>query len=437
MAAIVLFCLALLVCIVLRANILYALLAGLVIFTLYGKKQGFSWKELGKMICSGVKTSASVLLVFPLIGILTAFWRACGTLPFIICCAVDLIRPEILLLMTFLLNCGVSMLTGTAFGTAATMGTICVSVGISMGMDPVLLGGAMLSGVYFGDRCSPVSTSALLVSELTETNIYDNIKRMLKTALVPFLLSCGVYAALGMVKSGSGAAGELWSLYGREMTLHWVMCLPAVLILILSVLRVNVKKAMSVSILAAVVLCIFLRHLDAVTILKTAILGYTASDAEVGAMLNGGGIISMVRVALIVMISSAYSGIFRKTGLLDGLCGRVTALSERTSPYASMLLTAVLASLLACNQTLTIILTHQLCASSQRDKEEFAINLENSAVVVAPLIPWSIAGATPLSTVGAPMMGMAFACFLYILPLCELVRRTAQQRAAKKTAAQK
>ena len=424
MAAIVLFCLALLVCIVLRANILYALLAGLVIFTLYGKKQGFSWKELGKMICSGVKTSASVLLVFPLIGILTAFWRACGTLPFIICCAVDLIRPEILLLMAFLLNCGVSMLTGTAFGTAATMGT-------------VLLGGAMLSGVYFGDRCSPVSTSALLVSELTETNIYDNIKRMLKTALVPFLLSCGVYAALGMVKSGSGAAGELWSLYGREMTLHWVMCLPAVLILTLSVLRVNVKKAMSASILAAVVLCIFLRHLDAVTILKTAILGYTASDAEVGAMLNGGGIISMVRVALIVMISSAYSGIFRKTGLLDGLCGRVTALSERTSPYASMLLTAVLASLLACNQTLTIILTNQLCAPSQKDKEKFAINLENSAVVIAALVPWSIAGATPLSTVGAPMTGMAFACFLYILPLCELVRRTAQQRAAKKTAAQK
>ena len=434
MAAIVLFCLALLVCIVLRANILYALLAGLVIFTLYGKKQGFSWKELGKMICSGVKTSASVLLVFPLIGILTAFWRACGTLPFIICCAVDLIRPEILLLMTFLLNCGVSMLTGTAFGTAATMGTICVSVGISMGMDPVLLGGAMLSGVYFGDRCSPVSTSALLVSELTETNIYDNIKRMLKTALVPFLLSCGVYAALGMVKSGSGAAGELWSLYGREMTLHWVMCLPAVLILILSVLRVNVKKAMSVSILAAVVLCIFLRHLDAVTILKTAILGYTASDAEVGAMLNGGGIWSMARVTAIVCLSSSYSG---KTGLLDGLCGRVTALSERTSPYASMLLTAVLASLLACNQTLTIILTNQLCSPSQKDKEEFAINLENSAVVVAPLIPWSIAGATPLSTVGTPMTGMAFACFLYILPLCELVRRTAQQRAAKKTAAQK
>ena len=58
MAAIVLFCLALMACLVLRANILYALLAGLVIFTLHGRQQGFSWKELGKMIGAGVKTSA-------------------------------------------------------------------------------------------------------------------------------------------------------------------------------------------------------------------------------------------------------------------------------------------------------------------------------------------------------------------------------------------
>ena len=437
MAAIVLFCAALLVCVVLKVNILYALAAGLVIFTLYGKKQGFSWRELGEMIVSGVKTSTSVLLVFPLIGMLTAFWRACGALPLIICCAVDLIRPEILVLMTFLLNCGVSVLTGTAFGTAATMGTICVSVGVSMGMDPVLLGGAMLAGVYFGDRCSPVSTSALLVSELTGTDIYDNIRRMVKTALVPFLLSCGIFLLLGLSGGDGGARADLWPLYGREMTLTWVMCLPAVLIFVLSLLHVKVKRAMAASILTSVLLCIFVRHLDALTLLRTAVCGYTAADAEVGAMLNGGGMLSMLRLMLIITISSAYSGIFRRTGLLDGLCGRVTALSERTSPYASMLLTAVLASLLACNQTLTIILTNQLCAPSQKDKEEFAVNLENSAVVVAPLIPWSIAGATPLSTVGAPMTGMAFACFLYILPLCELVRRTAQQRAAKKTAAQK
>lgn len=46
--------------------------------------------------------------------------------------------------------------------------------------DPVV---QFFPGVYFGDRCSPVSTSALLVAELTETGIYTNIKNMIKSAL--------------------------------------------------------------------------------------------------------------------------------------------------------------------------------------------------------------------------------------------------------------
>ena len=48
MIAISLFCGALLVCLVLGANILYALATGLVIFTAYGRRRGFSWKELGR-----------------------------------------------------------------------------------------------------------------------------------------------------------------------------------------------------------------------------------------------------------------------------------------------------------------------------------------------------------------------------------------------------
>lgn len=422
MIAVGLFCAALLVCVVCKLNILYALAAGLLIFILHGRRAGYSRRALGKMIVTGVKTSAGVLLVFPLIGMLTAFWRACGTLPLIICCAVDLIRPEIVLVMTFLLNCGVSLLTGTAFGTAATMGVICVSVGVSMGMSPVLLGGAVLSGVYFGDRCSPVSTSALLVSELTGTNIYDNIRRMLKTALVPFLVSCAVYLALGLRFGGEGQTRELWSLYGREMTLRWEMVLPAVLILVLSLGRVNVKRAMGASILAAAALCVLLRGMTAGELARVAVFGYAAHDASVASMLDGGGMLSMLRMALIITISSAYSGIFRETGMLETICAHIARLSGRTSPYCAMLVTATLAGLVACNQTLTIILTHQLCAQVREDDAQRAIDLENSAVVLAPLVPWSIAGATPLASVGAPTVSLLAACYLYLLPLWTLLR---------------
>ena len=43
-----------------------------------------------------------------------------------------------------------------------------------------------------------------------------------------------------------------------------------------------------------------------------------------------------------------------------------------------------------------------------------------SAVVVAALIPWSIAGGAPLSSAGAPLSSIFFAFFLYLLPLWRL-----------------
>ena len=78
-----------------------------------------------------------------------------------------LISPAAFPLLAFLLCTAMSFLTGTSFGTAATVGTICMTMAAAMGLSPVLAAGTILSGSFFGDRCSPMSTSALLVSALT------------------------------------------------------------------------------------------------------------------------------------------------------------------------------------------------------------------------------------------------------------------------------
>ena len=67
------------------------------------------------------------------------------------------------------------------------------------------------------------------------------------------------------------------------------------------------------------------------------------------------------------------------------------------------------------------MLTDQLGRELEPDVGRMALDLENSAVVVAPLIPWSIAGAVPLSTVGAPMTSLFAAFFLYLVPVCHLL----------------
>ena len=146
LAAFGLFAAALIVCVILNVSVIYALLAGLLIFSLCAFKMGYGAKSIFKMMLDGIKTAKNVILSLILIGMLTALWRAAGTIPAIISYAASLIHPKTVVLMSFILNCGVSLLTGTAFGTAATMGVISMTMGIAMGADPVLLGGAIVSG---------------------------------------------------------------------------------------------------------------------------------------------------------------------------------------------------------------------------------------------------------------------------------------------------
>lgn len=223
-----LFCALLLLCVIFNFSILYALVGGLVLFLLYGKRKGFTCRDLALMAISGIKTVKNVLITFLLIGMLTALWREASTIPVIVCYAAKLIRPSLFLVMAFLLNCLVSFMTGTAFGTAATMGVICTTIASTMQMNPVFVGGAVLSGVYFGDRCSPVSTSALLVSELTKTNIFQNIKSMFRSAAAPFLVTCMLYLTVGFLTGGSGEILDLQALFGREFVLSPSALLPGV-----------------------------------------------------------------------------------------------------------------------------------------------------------------------------------------------------------------
>ena len=415
------FCALLIICIITGKSILYALLAGLIIFSLYGKKQGYSWRQISRMALQGVWKVKNILLTFILIGMLTALWRQAGTIPAIICYTVHLIKPSTFLLMTFLLNCLISVLTGTALGTAATIGVVCATMASALGIPSWMTGGAILSGVYFGDRCSPVSTSALLVAELTETGIYTNIKNMIKSALAPFTITCILYLTVSIQLHGKTEMPDLGHAFGSEFRLSWIALLPAAVILLLAVMQAGVKIAMIASIVTAIPVCIGLQNMAFTELPELLLNGFHSTDVTVAAMLNGGGITSMLKVGAIVCISSSYSGIFQATGILNGFQKMVCLLADRTKPYFAVLVTSILTSVMACNQTLAIMLTDQLCIRTEPDKLRFANNLEDSAVLIAPLVPWSIACAVPLTAAGAPGYSVLFAVFLYLLPLCDLV----------------
>ncbi len=418
----------LMICVVLDISVVLALVIGYFIFFLYGVKAGFGAKNVFMMSVAGVKTVKNLLFTFMIIGMVTGLWRASGTIPVIIAYSSKLIHPSTFIAIAFLLNALVSFLIGTSFGTAATMGVICMTMARALGVNEFYVGGAILSGVYWGDRCSPVSTSALLVSELTKTELYENIKGMFKTGAIPTVITIVIYLVFGFLSGGDGEIMNMEAIFERGFVLHWSLVLPAAAILVLAMLKFKVKQTLVVSIVIAAVLGVLVQGMSLAEVLKVLVSGYVAPDAELGEMMNGGGMMSMVRTVVIVGLSSSFSGIFDGTGLLVNLKHYVGEISKRVTPYGAVLLTSVVTSMIACNQTLSVILTHQLCVDVEPDRKEMAMYLENTVILMAALVPWSIAGGVPLASVGAPVSAMAFACYLYVVPVWDLVMHMAKRK---------
>ena len=410
-------------------SIFYALFFGLALFFAFGLIRKHSFLDMLKMSLEGIKTVKNITFVFIMIGGLTAIWRAGGTIPYIIYYASKLILPQTFIFATFILCACISMLMGTSFGTAATMGVICMMMGKTMGISPMWIGGAVLAGGFFGDRNSPMSTSALLVSELTETSIFSNVRLMIKSAVVPFILACAIYLAVGFSMKTNGSSANVVGMFAEHFNLLWVTVIPAALIIVLSAFKVSVKITVAVSIAGGAIICMVVQGTGFVQMLKILLLGYSAPNKELAAMLNGGGIVSMLKPAAIVLLSSSYSGIFKGTGLLVGINKYIHALAYKINPFGAYIVTAVFTTMISCNQSLAIMLTHQLCGDTMETKDDKMLYLENSAVIISPLIPWSIAGAVPLAAISAPTSSIWCASYLFIVPIFYYITQFKKQRA--------
>ena len=96
-AAFVIFLLCVAGCMVRGASLAWALLAGFVCFFLVGLRRGTPAAQLLKMAGGGMATAMKVLRILLLLGLLTALWRAGGTVAFFVwgrfCCPACLAWP--------------------------------------------------------------------------------------------------------------------------------------------------------------------------------------------------------------------------------------------------------------------------------------------------------------------------------------------------------
>lgn len=406
--------------------IAYPLLLSLSLFVMLLRRRGYAFKALFDMGVASSKKSIAVLQILLLIGAVTAIWMAAGTVPTVVYYGIQFISPKYFILASFGLTSLISLLLGTSFGTVSTIGIALMIMAKGSGVDSHLIAGAIIAGAYFGDRCSPMSSSAHLIATITQTKLYTNIKNMWKTALMPLAISVLIYCVLSILNPVKIADQSFLVELTNVFNMSWVNLLPAIAILGLSILQIDVKLSMLISILVSMAIALVNQHYPWMELLKFMILGFSLDQATpLQSIVLGGGVLSMVKVSIVVIISTAFVGIFVETRVLNHIERLLDQVQSRQGCFLSTCAVGITTAAFGCTQTIAILLTQQLVEQKYKENEKgnykLALDLENTVVVLAPLIPWNIAGLVPATILSTDSGFIPYAVYLYLVPLLNLI----------------
>ena len=417
------------------ATMILPMILGLAAFALVALRRGFRARPLVGMCLRGMRQSLVVVLVMLMIGCLTALWRQCGTIAYFTYYGVRLVPPGIFVLAAFLLSSIMSYALGTSFGVAGTVGVILMTIARASGASAPLVGGAILSGLYFGDRGSPMASSASLVANETGTDVSRNFRLMLRSALLPMALCAVFYALLSLSGAPGSTDSTLLEDFAREFVLSPWCLLPTLFMLVLAFAGVKIKFVMAADILVSILICVLLQGAPLSRVLSAMLLGFAPETATLAPILSGGGVRSMLEIVTLLLLSSGCAGIFEGTHLLSGLEDALRRLSRRIGRFPAMVCASLAVCAVFCNQTIGIIMCRQCMsgnyASTPEGRVELMLDIENSVVVLAGLVPWCIACSVPLRMLGCDLRALPFAAYLYLLPLCwQLTLRLRSRRRA-------
>lgn len=400
-------------------SIVLALFANLILLIIYAFIKDYKLKEILKMTYQGLLETKTVLFVFLLIGMLTGIWRLSGTIAYIIYYGTGLISPKFFYVGVFLFNSLISLLTGTSLGTASTSGIISMSISTAMNFNPLISGGAILSGCYFGDRSSPMSTSALLVATLTKTDLYENLKNMFRTCVIPLILTLISFQIFNFGSEAELNYDSLKSI-ADMFNFSFLLIIPTLSIILLAILKVDIRLNLIISIVLSVIFAVIFQDKGLGEIFRALIFGFHI-DSEIGRLINGGGLLSMKKMLLIVGISSGYFGFFKNTDLLKSIKKYVNKMFEILPDMVVMSIISLIIAAFSANQTLTSMITYEMARENYEDPYKLALDLENSAIMTPLYIPWNITGRSPMELVGGPISAILFSFYHHYIVLVNTI----------------
>lgn len=130
---------------ILKLPLTIVLLLSSVMAALTAKYLGYTWSEMQAAVGDKIGQSTGAILILIGVGMMVGSWMISGTLPMMIYYGIQIISAKFLYVTAFLATAIVSVLTGTSYGSAGTMGIVCMGIASTLGLSMPVTAGACIA----------------------------------------------------------------------------------------------------------------------------------------------------------------------------------------------------------------------------------------------------------------------------------------------------
>ena len=395
--------------------------------TLNARLLGHTSAGIRQLMSSAISRALPAIYIFILIGMVIASFMHSGTIATLMYFGLDWLAPGSFLAVGMLLCALMSMATGTAWGTAGTLGVVFIGIGGAMGIPLPIVAGMVICGATFGDKLSPISDTTNLAAMSADTDLYRHIYSMLFTTAPSFLLALIIFSIIGLGYGDSSFVGDEIGSIRQALADTYrlsplITLIPIMLLAILSIRRVPAEITMSLSVLAAVVIAVAYQGESPVTVLN-ALWANTPGSTDIDSLndlLGRGGISSMSWTLMLALMALALGGILHGAGFLSALlAGIISRVRNVAALMATTICSGFVGNLAMGEAYISIILTCQLFRGKYEelglDKALLSRSVEEGSTLTTGLIPWTTAGAFYGATLGVPVLDyVPYAFFNYL-----------------------
>ena len=414
--------------ILVQMSALIAILIVLMVLTGYVYRKDCSFDAIHKGMVEGIRPGIIPIVIFILVGALIAVWIQAGIIPTLMVYGFQTLRIEWFVPSIFI----VCAVIGSAFTVMSTIGIDLFGVGVTLGLSPALVVGAIVSGAVFGDKMSPLSESTNLAAAVVEVNLFLHIKYLLWSTVPAFFISLILFLFLGH----TNAAASLTTIDQTVQLLKENFFIsPWSLLPILVMFLCAWKKIPAIAtILLNIVVgsAMYFIQVKAVPFKQLATLmneGYQShtGNVEVDTLLTRGGIESMLPTIALIILALSLGGVLIETNLIATVLNRLSPLFQKPVSLIFFTLTASIGvNIFIGEQFLSVILPgnalKEVYAKKKLAPVVLSRTLEDGGTVINYLVPWGIAGSFVATTFGVPVLTYApFAFFSLLSPLFSMV----------------